>query len=87
MQQIGYSSAVRGLLVSPPTPPRIDESIRERLAACPYASRFNDITWQVEEGHLTLRGSVPSYYLKQVLQTVLRDIQPIRRISNLVDVR
>ena len=35
---------------------------------------------------LLVRGQVPSYYLKQVLQSVLRDVSGIRRIDNRVDV-
>ena len=35
---------------------------------------------------LIVRGQVPSFYLKQVLQVVLRDVQGIRRIDNRVDV-
>ena len=31
---------------------------------------------------LVVRGAVPSFYLKQVLQTVLRDIDGVRQIDN-----
>jgi hypothetical protein len=35
---------------------------------------------------LTIRGSVPSFYLKQVLQTMLAGLDGVKRIENLVDV-
>ena len=35
---------------------------------------------------LTIRGCVPTFYLKQVLQTVLQDLDGIRRVDNQVDV-
>lgn len=35
---------------------------------------------------LTIRGSVPSFYLKQMLQTVLGRLDGIARIDNQVDV-
>ena len=35
---------------------------------------------------LLVHGQVPSFYLKQVLQTVLRDVAGITRIDNRVDV-
>ena len=35
---------------------------------------------------LVLRGRVPSFYLKQVLQTLLRDVEGVRHIDNQVSV-
>lgn len=35
---------------------------------------------------LTLRGCVPSFYLKQVLQTAIRDLDGVRLIDNHVEV-
>lgn len=35
---------------------------------------------------LLVHGQVPSFYLKQVLQTALRDVSGITRIDNRVDV-
>lgn len=35
---------------------------------------------------LLVQGQVPSFYLKQILQTILRDISGITRIDNRVDV-
>jgi hypothetical protein len=39
-----------------------------------------------QEDVLVVRGAVPSFYLKQVLQTVLRDVDGVRRIDNQVTV-
>jgi hypothetical protein len=35
---------------------------------------------------LEVRGDVPSFYLKQMIQTVLRDLEGVRRIDNQVKV-
>jgi hypothetical protein len=35
---------------------------------------------------LTVRGSVPTFYLKQLLQSLLRDIDGVGRIDNQVEV-
>ena len=35
---------------------------------------------------LTLRGSVPSFYLKQVLQTAVRNLDGVRQVDNRVQV-
>ena len=66
--------------------PTLDEIIRKRLAACPYVYYFNKVTWCFDRGLLTLDGSVPTFYLKQMLQTILRDVEHVDHIRNNVDV-
>ena len=39
-----------------------------------------------EESVLMLEGLLPSFYLKQILQTVLRDLDGVSKIQNDVDV-
>lgn len=45
-----------------------------------------DIRFECRGDVLVVRGRVRTFYLKQLLQTVLRDVQGIRRIDNCVDV-
>jgi hypothetical protein len=44
------------------------------------------VTWSYDNGRLTLRGSLPSFYLKQVLQELLRSLRDVRQIINDVGV-
>lgn len=60
--------------------------IQERLANCPYAHYFNRVAWYYVHGTLTLEGYVPTFYLKQILQSMLRDVAHVERIANNVDV-
>ena len=60
----------------------VDDVVRRRLEACPYSFVFDKISWRFQDGALTLRGCVPSFYLKQVLQELLRGIEHIERIEN-----
>jgi len=61
--------------------------VRARLTEdCPYGFYFRDITYEHRNGVLTLRGQLPTFYLKQVLQTWLRDVDGVERIDNQVDV-
>jgi hypothetical protein len=39
-----------------------------------------------EEEILFVRGAVPTFYLKQVLQSVLKDVEGVRKIENDVQV-
>ena len=65
---------------------RIHETIRRRIDGCSYKFIFMKVTWHCQDGHLTLRGCVPNFYLKQVLQELLRGIEQVKLITNSVDV-
>ena len=65
---------------------RIHETVRRRIDGCSYKLIFSNVTWHCNDGHLTLRGCVPSFYLKQVLQELLHGIKRVKLITNSVDV-
>lgn len=65
----------------------IEEAARRLIAQPnPYAFYFRTIQIQYRDGTLILRGELPTFYLKQMLQTCLRDIEGVERIDNEVDV-
>jgi hypothetical protein len=67
--------------------PSVELLARRMLAEkCTFAFCFNQVTFSYSQGILTLEGRLPSFYLKQVLQTVLRDLDGVTRIDNQVDV-
>ena len=59
---------------------RLADQVRVSLSA------FNQVTCSYSQGILTLEGRLSSFYLKQVLQTLLRDLDGVTRIDNRVDV-
>ena len=65
----------------------VEEQAKQRVSeGCPYAYYFRGITYHYDDGVLTLRGRVPTYYLKQVLQQrLLSDLDDIT-VENKVDV-
>lgn len=65
---------------------RIRETVRLRIEGCSYKFIFGNVTWHCHGGHLTLGGRVPSFYLKQALQELLRGIERVKLITNSVDV-
>lgn len=65
---------------------RVDDLIRHRIRGCPYAFMFNRVDWQFDRGTLTLEGAVQTFYLKQVLQELMRDVDDVEQIVNHVDV-
>ena len=65
----------------------IVELVTQRLSmGCPYAFYFRDIQSDFATGVLTLRGRVPTFYLKQVLQARLADLDGVVELRNQVDV-
>jgi len=66
---------------------RIVSQARDQLSKSDhFRSRCDTIGIEYQKGHLVLIGRLPSFYLKQVLQTVLRGLPGVQRIDNRVDV-
>lgn len=51
-----------------------------------FRGRSHLIRVDERDGRLILEGRLPSYYLKQMLQTMLRDVEGVRQIDNRVAV-
>lgn len=65
----------------------IERSARQWVADnCPYQFYFRNVEYCFYSGVLTLRGRVPTFYLKQILQAVLVKLPQVARIDNRVEV-
>jgi len=66
---------------------RVTEIVEKRLRESMYLS-LRTVNCQFEEGLLTLRGIVPTFYVKQVILSLLEDLEPegIKRIKDEIDV-
>ena len=65
----------------------IEQVAREWIAEnCPYHYYFRHVEFEFYKGVLTLHGRVHSFYLKQVLQSVLQELPEIERVDNHVEV-
>lgn len=51
-----------------------------------FHGRVSSFQFVEQDDTLVVRGCVPSFYLKQVLQTVLKAVDGVRSIDNQVDV-
>ena len=61
--------------------------VEERFKENPsYRNTFKSINYHFHDGTLCLDGTLPSYYLKQVLQFLLIDIENVDRLENYVQV-
>ncbi len=81
------SSARGGTAVLPPPPRHVDlADLAERaLRSSPYLALRN-VSCECRAGVLTLRGCLPTYYLKQVAQAVAARIDGVRQIVNEIEV-
>jgi hypothetical protein len=51
-----------------------------------FRGRAGNFEYEYREDVLIVRGRVPTFYLKQVFQTVLKDVEVVACIENRVDV-
>jgi osmotically-inducible protein OsmY len=70
--------------------PLPDETVQRRathrrLPIRPYAS-LCDVRYVVDDGIAVLRGCVPSYYLKQLAQELVRNMDGVYAIRNELEV-
>ncbi len=70
----------------PTAPARpVEHEALTRLHGSGYLA-LRDVTCWVRDGSLHLRGSLPSYYLKQVAQAVVVDLEGVDDIVNQIQV-
>ncbi len=61
------------------------QSIDRRLRESSYYY-LRTISTAYEAGVVTLRGRVPTFYLKQTVQAIVEKIEGVEQVVNLVDV-
>jgi hypothetical protein len=68
-------------------PASIEQRARDLLAQhTHFHGRAGDFSYEYCNEVLIVRGCVPTFYLKQVLQTVLKNVEGVAWINNQVDV-
>ena len=63
----------------------LHERILSAIEASPHLAR-NAIQTETEEGRVTLRGRVSSYFQKQMAQESIRRVDGVEQIDNLLEV-
>jgi hypothetical protein len=66
-------------------PPSVERAARKRLAKTGYRS-LGSVRCHFHDGTMTLHGSVPTYYHKQVAQEAMRNVDNVDAIVNEIDV-
>jgi osmotically-inducible protein OsmY len=65
--------------------PAIDRTAEEQLRRSSYLA-LHDISCLASDGVITLRGYLPSYYLKQVAQEIVSGVEGVRHVVNRIEV-
>lgn len=64
---------------------KVLDNVQRRLDESSYGFQQR-LNIAYDDGVLTLRGRVPSFYLKQTAQTLAAKVDGVRQVVNLVDV-
>lgn len=64
---------------------RIREKVTELLGTHPYLV-LREISCDCQDGTLVLKGNLPSYFLKQVAQSIAMTAEGVREIYNAIEV-
>ena len=67
----------------PPESHRVLQTVRDRLSKSVYVS-LRSIGCRFQDGELTFSGSVPTYYTKQVMLSLVEDLRE-QGVSRIVD--
>jgi osmotically-inducible protein OsmY len=65
--------------------PGAGELAESRLRRSAYLA-LQHVSCEFRAGVLTLRGRLPSYYLKQVAQAVVAEVEGVERIDNQIEI-
>jgi osmotically-inducible protein OsmY len=72
-------------LLAPSAGAKVLELVQRRLRDSSYYY-LRTVSCAFDEGVLTLRGRVPSFYLKQTVQVIAENVEGVSQVVNLVDV-
>lgn len=71
--------------LNPICPISVERLAKNRLAQTGYP-RLRTVECSFQNGTMTLRGRVPSYYHKQLAQEALRHVTHVRQLINQIEV-
>lgn len=64
---------------------KVEEEAEAIFRASPY-HQLRRLRCEFRDGVLVLRGSVPSYHLKQLAQTIVQGLESVAKVDNQVEV-
>jgi osmotically-inducible protein OsmY len=79
-------SSVAVLPAEPASRSSLAQVAEQRLRSSPYLA-LRSVCCDEQDGALILRGSLPTYYLKQMAQAIVARVEGVEQVTNQIEVR
>ena len=83
---LAFSILTPTLVLASNGPQTLDEKVRHQLAMLPYLSVFDDLSFRVDNGTVTLFGQVTRPVLKNDAAGVVQHVEGVARVDNQIEV-
>src|SRR3954471_20919042 len=64
----------------------LEKAVRHELVMLPYYNIFDDLSFQVNDGHVTLMGEVTRPTLRADAENVVKRLEGVRSVTNKIEV-
>jgi hyperosmotically inducible protein len=84
---VGVALMSAALLAGPSSHPRsIEDQVRHEILSVPYIGVFDNPSWEVENGVVTLSGEVTQPVDKHNLEQAVKGVEGVTRVENNIEV-
>jgi hyperosmotically inducible periplasmic protein len=73
-------------MAAPPTLTPLENHVRHELVMLPYLNVFDDISFRVDDGTVTLFGEVTKPILKSDAENAVKHVEGVTRVENQIEV-
>ena len=78
--------AATAAIAAPPTLTPVENRVRHELVMLPYLNIFDDISFRIDGGTVTLFGEVTKPVLKSDAENAVKHVEGIARVENQIEV-
>lgn len=84
---VGVALMSAALLAGPTSHPRtLEQEVRHEILMVPYIGVFDNPTWQIDNGVVTLSGEVTQPVEKYNLEKAVKGVEGVTRVENNIEV-
>jgi hyperosmotically inducible protein len=71
---------------TPPSPSAIEQSVHHALAMIPYGTVFDDVSYRIEDGTVTLLGAVTRPVIKDYAEKAVQGLPGVTAVNDQIEV-
>ncbi len=79
------ASSIWAAGTAPPVP-TVEDNVRKALVTLPYFSVFDDLSYKVDNGVVTLSGAVTQPYLKDYAEKAVKNVAGVTAVNDQIEV-